>query len=400
MSNKPKANVMVVLGTRPEAIKVAPLVREAKNDPHSEVLVVSTDQHTSLLESVTEDCGLTIDEHLHAGQPGFSIDDILTHAIGSLDKVIEHFQPDVAVVHGDTTTTLAGALADFHHHVPVVHLEAGLRTGDLASPFPEEANRKLVAQIASLHLAPTKQAKKALVKEGVEPSWVSVIGNTAIASLNWILNQSHDLAEPYKSFTQTFPKFALVTAHRRESWGEGLESIAAGVAAAADQNPDMGFLLPLHPNPKVRAPFVKHCENHGNLLIAPPAGYRDFSHLLYQAHVVLSDSGGVQEEAPAVETPLGILREVTERNEVVTSGQAVLLGTNSEHITHFVQRITTDTDLYEAMTGQDSPFGDAHASGRGLSAIHDFLNGKEISLGDQWQWAGEERGKYVQELLR
>lgn len=400
MGSPRHVKVMFVLGTRPEAIKVAPLVRAMEHHPYFTYRVVSSDQHSTLLDSVSQDCGLTFDAHLNVGKPGSTVDEILTRTIAGLDNEISTYKPDLAVVHGDTTTTLAGALADFNNHVPLVHLEAGLRTGDLTSPFPEEANRRLVAQIASLHLAPTHEARDALIKEGVNPDIISVTGNTAIDSLAWVLDQPHQLPQELSHFTKTHKEFILVTAHRRESWGAPLDSIAAGVARAARQHPRLGFLLPLHPNPRVREAFISNCSDLPNVLITEPAGYRDFSVLMSKALAVLTDSGGVQEEAPAVGTPVGILRDKTERTEIVKSGQGVLLGNSGTLITHFIDELVTGDRLRAVMTGQDSPFGDGYASERSLGAITAFLDNRPLSATQQWEWAGQNRHDLVENILR
>lgn len=392
--------VAIIYGTRPEAIKVAPVavaLRQQGRNP----LIITTGQHTNLLDGIDTSLGLTPDINLDIYKPGAGLDHILASALTGIGDILDS-HPDVGaiLVHGDTTTTLAGALAGFHHHVPVVHLEAGLRTGNMQSPFPEEANRQLTARIADAHLAATQAAQNNLLREGVSPASIAVIGNTVIDALLEVVHRPiasrispevHDLLDSPNALI-------LVTVHRRESWGEPLQRVAQGVADVARDFPNAHIIAPLHPNPKVRDYVTPYWKTHPNIHVIDPQPYDIFSHLLARADVALSDSGGVQEEAPAVNTPLGVLRNNTERQEVIESGQAVLLGTDPERIEGFTSAILTDPHLKEEMTGQSSPYGDGHEVERVIAVLDAVTAGKPFP-DVTYMWHGTNRGREVQHIL-
>ncbi|MBO3724323.1 UDP-N-acetylglucosamine 2-epimerase (non-hydrolyzing) [Actinomyces bowdenii] len=360
---------MLVYGTRPEAIKLAPLVSAMRRDERFTPIVVVTGQHREMLDQVHEFFGITADEDLDIHAPGQSLTQITTRCLEGVGAVLDIHQPDAVVVQGDTTSAFAAALAAFYHEVPVLHVEAGLRTGDLLSPFPEEANRRLVGQLAALHLCPTRVSRDNLLGENVDPSRVQVTGNTVIDALLEAVQHPVEL-DPVlaRALEDASRRVVLVTAHRRESWGGPMRAIGRAVARLAALHPDVLFVVPAHRNPRVREDLLPQIEGAPNVVWTDPLEYGAFCTVMNRADVVLTDSGGVQEEAPALSKPVLVMRENTERPEAVAFGVAELVGTDEERIVARVSQLLTDTAAYEQMAHAVNPYGDGRACSRILAA--------------------------------
>ncbi len=361
---------MVVFGTRPEAIKLAPLLAALEGSSGFELITVVTAQHREMLDQVLDLFSIKPRYDLDIMREGQTLTGLTARVLEGLAPLIEAERPEAMIVQGDTTTTLAGALAGFYHQVPVVHLEAGLRTGDLAAPFPEEANRRLTTQVTSLHLAPTARAMANLLREGVNRSAVVVTGNTVIDALTWAASRR----APYRDacledLDRSGRRVLLVTAHRRESWGDRLREIAGALAELARTEPELAVVLPIHRNPVVRSAMLPELEGLANVLVREPMAYGPFARLLARAHLVLTDSGGLQEEAPALGKPVLVMRETTERPEGVEAGNARLVGLDRRAIVASVRHLLHDHGAYEAMAMARNPYGDGHAAFRAARAI-------------------------------
>jgi UDP-N-acetylglucosamine 2-epimerase (non-hydrolysing) len=366
--------VMVVFGTRPEAIKVAPLIQALAAAPWSQTMVAVTAQHRRILDQVLELFAISPNYDLDIMQSGQTLTDVTVGALSGLGPVLADADPELVVVQGDTTTTFAAALAGFYRRVPVVHLEAGLRTGDVLSPYPEEMNRRLTSQLASLHLAPTPTARNSLLAEGVKPDSVVVTGNTVIDALHWTVGRRVPYRVQELAALDTDPrKVLLVTAHRRESWGEPMAAIGAALADLALSEPELLIVLPIHPNPRVRQALLPAVTGLGNVLVVEPLAYGEFARLLNRATIVLTDSGGVQEEAPSLGKPVLVMRDTTERPEAVAAGTARLVGTDRDQIVANVRSLLHDGDAYAAMANAVNPYGDGRAAERSCQAIARFL---------------------------
>ena len=369
------AHVMVVFGTRPEAIKLAPVIRALAASSSLAATVVATAQHREMLDQVTRLFGITPDVDLDLMRDRQTLVDTTCRALTGLDQLVDDRRPDLIVVQGDTLTTFAAALAGHHNQVPVVHIEAGLRTGQRYSPFPEEMNRRLTTQLASLHLAPTPASRDNLLREGIDSSAVVVTGNTVIDALLWATdNFGRSFADQaLAEALEVDCKVLLVTAHRRESWGEPLVAVGRAVAEIARREPDLLVVLPLHSNPVVRECIRPALATLGNVLVTDPLDYADFVHLLHRAHLVLTDSGGIQEEAPSLGKPVLVMREDTERPEGLEAGTAVLVGTDEAAIVDGVVELLHDDDAYERMSRAVNPYGDGRASERAVAAMSHFM---------------------------
>jgi UDP-N-acetylglucosamine 2-epimerase (non-hydrolysing) len=373
VTTSPK-RVMVVFGTRPEAIKVAPLIQSLTAASWSQPTVVVTAQHRRILDQVLELFSIRPDYDLDIMRSGQTLTDVTVGALEGLGPVLADAAPDLVVVQGDTTTTFAAALASFYRQVPVVHLEAGLRTGDVLSPYPEEMNRRLTSQLTSLHLAPTPTARGSLLAEGVKPGSVVVTGNTVIDALHWTVGRRVAYRDQELAGLDTDPrKLLLVTAHRRESWGEPMAAIGAALAELARSEPNLLVVLPVHPNPRVREVLLPAVAGLGNVLVVEPLAYGEFARLLGRATVVLTDSGGVQEEAPSLGKPVLVMRDTTERPEAVAAGTARLVGTDRDRIVSSVRLLLHDGDAYAAMANAVNPYGDGAAAERSCQAMARFL---------------------------
>jgi UDP-N-acetylglucosamine 2-epimerase (non-hydrolysing) len=365
---------MVVFGTRPEAIKVAPLIQALAAAPWSRPMVAVTAQHRRILDQVVELFAICPNYDLDIMRTGQTLTDVTVGALAGLGPVLADADPELVVVQGDTTTTFAAALASFYRRVPVAHLEAGLRTGDVLSPYPEEMNRRLTSQLASLHLAPTPTARASLLTEGVKPGSVVVTGNTVIDALHWTVGRRVPYRDRELASLDADPrKVLLVTAHRRESWGEPMAAIGAALADLARSQPDLIIVLPIHPNPRVRDALLPAVTGLGNVLVVEPLAYGEFARLLDRATIVLTDSGGVQEEAPSLGKPVLVMRDTTERPEAVSAGTARLVGTDRNRIVANVRSLLHDPDAYAAMANAVNPYGDGQAAERSCQAMARFL---------------------------
>ena len=369
--------VLVVFGTRPEAIKLFPVVAALAAVPGLRVRTCVTAQHRGLLDQVLEIAGLAPDIDLDLMEPGQTLDRLTARLLTGLGGVMDAERPDMVVVQGDTATAMAGALAAYYRRTPVAHVEAGLRSGDIYQPWPEEVNRRIVAPIAALHFAPTDTAAEALRRENIAPPAIHVTGNTVIDALlatRARIAEQPGLAAGLDDLAARFAgrKLILVTTHRRENFGGGMEAIARAIARIADR-PDTAVLFPMHPNPNVVSAMDRVLGERENVARIAPLDYPHFIRALELAHVVLTDSGGVQEEAPALGKPVLVMRETTERPEGVAAGTARLIGTDEERIVSEIFTLLDDSHAYSAMARAHNPFGDGHASARIARVIADEI---------------------------
>jgi UDP-N-acetylglucosamine 2-epimerase (non-hydrolysing) len=369
-----RRRVMVIYGTRPEAIKVAPLIKALDESTHFTPLVTVTAQHRSMLDQVNEVFGIKPEFDLDIHCPGQTLTDITTRALCGVQAVLTEEKPDAVVVQGDTTTVFAAALAAFYEQIPVVHLEAGLRTGNPYSPYPEEINRRLATRLAALHLAPTATSRSNLLAENVPPGTIAVTGNTVIDALLWTVGRQGDYGDPVlDGLDRTTAPVLLVTAHRRESWGAPMRAIGRALARLACGHPDLRIVFPIHRNPLVREAIMPAIQDLPNVTVTEPLPYGGFARLLNRAAVILTDSGGVQEEAPSLGKPVLVMRDTTERPEAVQAGTVKLVGTDEDLIVDMVGRLLTDADAYASMANAVNPYGDGRAAGRAVAALaHHF----------------------------
>ena len=369
------ASVMLVYGTRPEAIKMAPVVKELTLHPTLRPIVVVTGQHREMLDQVNEVFGITPDHDLNIITPGQSLTEITVRSLTGLEPLLRSERPDLVLVQGDTTTCFAASLASFYQQIPVAHLEAGLRTDNRYNPFPEEINRRLTTQVASLHLAPTTLARNNLLACGVDPATITVTGNTVIDALLEVTASEHPISDPTLAALASarVSPLLLVTSHRRESWGEPLTRTASAIARLVRAFPDLHVLLPAHRNPIVRDALLPTLGGLDRVHVTEPLDYPDFCRALQLATIVLTDSGGVQEEAPALGKPVLVLRETTERPEAVQAGAALLVGTDPEAIVAETTRLLTDADHFQSMIQAGNPYGDGRAAERAVRAMAHLL---------------------------
>ena len=367
--------VLTVFGTRPEAIKMAPLVHALAKDPHFEAKVCVTAQHREMLDQVLKLFSIVPEYDLNIMQPGQGLTEITCRILEGLKPVLESFKPDVVLVHGDTTTTMAASLAAFYQRIPVGHVEAGLRTGDLSSPWPEEGNRTLTGHLATYHFAPTETSRQNLLRENIADNRITVTGNTVIDALFWVRDRVLSDEALHNELTQRYPflangkKMILVTGHRRESFGRGFEQICHALAEIAANNPDVQIVYPVHLNPNVSEPVKRILGHVENVILIEPQDYLPFVWLMNRAWLILTDSGGIQEEAPSLGKPVLVMREMTERPEAVSAGTVCLVGTDSQRIVEEVTRLLQDESAYQAMSRAHNPYGDGHACHRILSAL-------------------------------
>ncbi|MFP1740872.1 non-hydrolyzing UDP-N-acetylglucosamine 2-epimerase [Lonsdalea quercina] len=367
--------VLTVFGTRPEAIKMAPLIHALAQDAFFESRVCVTAQHREMLDQVLELFGIEPDFDLNIMQPGQGLSEISCRILSGLKPVLEAFRPDLVLVHGDTSTTLMASLAAFYQRIPVGHVEAGLRTGDIFAPWPEEANRTLTGHLAQYHFAPTDSARLNLLKENVPDAAIKVTGNTVIDALFWVrdlIARDPKLNQPLQAqyaFLSEQRKMILVTGHRRESFGDGFERICSALAAIAQRHPDVQIVYPVHLNPNVSEPVNRILSGIDNIFLIPPQNYLPFVYLMNRAYLILTDSGGIQEEAPSLGKPVLVMRDTTERPEALASGVVQLVGTDATKILHNVSALLTDESAYLSMSQAQNPYGDGHASQRILAAL-------------------------------
>ena len=360
--------ILTVFGTRPEAIKLFPLVHRLARDDRFIGRVCISAQHREMLDQVLDIAGIVPDHDLDLMTPGQTLDALTARALVEIGKVLDLEQPDWVVVQGDTTTVMAGAIAAYYRKIPVCHVEAGLRSGDIHHPWPEEVNRRVVGSFAALHCAPTTTARDALLRENVDPATVHVTGNTVIDALQWVtarVDNRPALADGLRALEERFAgrRIIGVTSHRRENFGEGLQAIAKAVKSIASRQ-DVAVIFPVHLNPQVRAVMKAELAGLDNVALLEPLDYPQFARLLDISHLMLTDSGGVQEEAPALGKPVLVMRETTERPEGIAAGTARLVGTDADRIVRETNRLLDDPAAYAAMAQAHNPFGDGHAAER------------------------------------
>lgn len=373
-----KLKTLCVFGTRPEAIKMAPLALQLAADDRFDAKVCVTGQHREMLDQVLELFELKPDYDLNIMKPGQDLTDVTAGILTGLKSVLAEFKPDIVLVHGDTATTFAASLAAYYQQIAVAHVEAGLRTGNIYSPWPEEGNRKLTGALATLHFAPTATSKQNLLSEGVKESTISVTGNTVIDALLDVVNKletnenlKHQFSEQF-SFLSSDRKLILVTGHRRESFGGGFERICQALVDTAKAHPEVEVLYPVHLNPNVREPVNRLLQGIDNVHLIEPLDYLPFVYLMNRAHIILTDSGGIQEEAPSLGKPVLVMRDTTERPEAVEAGTVKLVGTEITAIVDNLEVLLSDKMAYEQMSRAYNPYGDGQACGRIRESLLDW----------------------------
>lgn len=370
MTNSNQKRVDIILGTRPEAIKLAPVIQAFQADSRFITKVILTGQHREMVAQVMDLFHLQADFDLEIMQPKQSLSDITCRSLQGLGELYKLEKPDLIIVQGDTTTAFAATLAAFYQQIPVGHVEAGLRTDNIYNPYPEEANRRLISQITQLHFAPTQLAVENLQRSGVL-GHIHQTGNTVIDALLKVAATEPPCHIPGLDWEQY--RVILATVHRRENWGEPLAGIAEGFLRILDKFPDTALLLPLHRNPIVREPLQGMLGNHPRIFLTEPLDYRELVGAILRSHLLLTDSGGLQEEAPSLGKPVLVLRETTERPEAVIAGVAKLVGTDSTNITNASTQLLSNPEAYNAMANAINPFGDGQASDRIVAITADYL---------------------------
>nr|WP_277925292.1 UDP-N-acetylglucosamine 2-epimerase (non-hydrolyzing) [Pseudoalteromonas rubra] len=372
--------VLTVFGTRPEAIKMAPLVKGLEADTRFNAKVCVTGQHREMLDQVLELFNIVPDFDLNIMKSGQSLSDITARILVEMSPVLQSFRPDIVLVHGDTATTFAASLAAYYEQIAVGHVEAGLRTGDIYSPWPEEANRKLTGALTSIHFAPTESSQANLLAEGYGKERIIVTGNTVIDTLLLVKNRLDTDADLQAEFSDSYSfideskKMILVTGHRRESFGQGFENICKALCSVARANPDVQVVYPVHLNPNVQEPVNRMLKDIDNVFLIEPQQYLPFIYLMDKSYLILTDSGGIQEEAPSLGKPVLVMRESTERPEAVSAGTVKLVGTDPENIINAVNELISNDTEYKRMSESHNPYGDGKAVERILNSIHDVLN--------------------------
>ena len=358
--------VMTVFGTRPEAIKMAPLVKELKSRKEIECIVCVTAQHRQMLDQVLEVFDIKPDYDLNIMQSGQTLSDITSRALKGLEEVMNKEKPDIVLVHGDTTTTFAGALAAYYTQTDIGHVEAGLRTWNKYSPYPEEMNRQMVGVMADMHFAPTENSKNSLLKEGKKPETIYVTGNTAIDALKTTVNKEY--TNPIFDWLGN-DRLILLTAHRRENLGEPMRHMFKAIKRIVDEFDDVKVIYPVHLNPKVRMVADEILGNDSKVKLIEPLEVIDFHNFINRSYLILTDSGGIQEEAPSLGKPVLVLRDTTERPEGIKAGTLKLAGTNEQTIYTLTKELLTNVEIYEKMSSASNPYGDGKASKRIADAI-------------------------------
>ncbi len=360
--------ILLVFGTRPEAIKMAPLailLKSLENDFDTKVCV--TGQHRQMLDQVLELFELQPDFDLNLMKPGQTLADVTSGVLNGLNEVFNTWSPDIILVHGDTATTFAASLAAYYHKIKIGHVEAGLRTGDIYSPWPEEANRKLTSVLTNYHFAPTQNSYDNLIKENITPNSIIVTGNTVIDALFSVNEKIKNDKQLIKQFEQNFSmldeskQLILVTGHRRENFGKGFENICSALVNIARKNPDVQIVYPVHLNPNVQQPVNEMLSGIDNIKLIEPQDYLPFVYLMNKSYLILTDSGGIQEEAPSLGKPVLVMRDTTERPEAVSAGTVKLVGTDPDAIESAVMQLLDDKNLYKKMTEAHNPYGDGTA---------------------------------------
>jgi len=371
--------ILLVFGTRPEAIKMAPLVKKLQKDKvNFDTKVCVTAQHREMLDQVLDLFQITPDYDLNIMKPGQDLYEVTSSILIKIKPILEDFDPDVVLVHGDTATTFAACLAAYYQKIKIGHIEAGLRTGNLYSPWPEEGNRRLTGVLADYHFSPTGASKENLLNEGVNNGSIFVTGNTVIDALQLVVNRIHNdktLKLKIEStiiqsgFKALDAKFILVTGHRRENFGQGFLNICEALKVLAENNPDINILYPVHLNPNVRNPVNKLLSSIVNIKLVEPFQYEEFIYLMSKSYLILTDSGGIQEEAPSLGKPVLVMRDTTERPEAIKAGTVILVGSNKHNIVKEVQRLLSNTNAYQDMSRSHNPYGDGNASGKILEIL-------------------------------
>ena len=367
--------VMTIFGTRPEAIKMAPVVKALEAAPDMESIVTVTAQHREMLDQVLHLFSITPNYDLNIMSQGQTLYDVTCRALMGLQEVLKEAKPDVVLVHGDTTTTFVGALAAFYEGIPVGHVEAGLRTGNIYSPFPEEMNRKLTGAIGTYHFAPTTTSEANLLKENINPDHLYVTGNTVIDALMKTVRSDYEFDdEKLRQIDFGHHRVILLTTHRRENLGEPMRHIYKALRSVVQETPDAEIVFPVHRNPLVRQVVNEELAGVDRIHLIEPLDYEPFANLMSRSYLVLTDSGGIQEEAPSLGKPVLVLRNTTERPEAVKAGTVSLIGTNVDVVYETTRRLLTDKKAYEAMSNAVNPYGDGRASERIVQAVRYVYN--------------------------
>lgn len=362
--------ILTVFGTRPEAIKMAPLVKAIEAEAGLQGAVCVTAQHREMLDQVLDLFAIKPDDDLDVMTPGQTLSTLTAKIVSQMDAVLSRREPDLVLVHGDTTTTFATTLAAYYRRIPVGHVEAGLRTGNLYSPWPEEANRKLTGALAAQHFAPTEQSRRNLLAEGVDDAAITVTGNTVTDALLMISRRLQEPSGLADGLAARFPmlrpeaRLVLITGHRRENFGDGFERICDAIRTLASRHPEADFLYPVHLNPNVQQPVRSWLAGLDNVHLIDPLDYLPFVYLMQRSYLILTDSGGIQEEAPTLGKPVLVMRDTTERPEAVTAGTVRLVGTDRDMIVDAVTELMTDTAAYDSMSRAHNPYGDGRACAR------------------------------------
>ena len=364
--------VMSIFGTRPEAIKMAPLVKELEKCENIESIVCVTAQHREMLDQVLETFDIKPDYDLNIMKQGQTLGDVTTRALTGLEEVIKEARPDIVLVHGDTTTTFAGALAAFYNQVAIGHVEAGLRTDNKYSPYPEEMNRQMVDRLSDMYFAPTEISKNNLLKENIEESKIYITGNTAIDAMSTTVDKNYTHKE--LEWIKPGERMILLTAHRRENLGEPMRHIFRAIKRIVDEFDDVKVIYPIHMNPKVREVANEVFDGDDKVKLIEPLEVFDFHNFQNKSYIILTDSGGIQEEAPSLGKPVLVLRDTTERPEGISAGTLKLVGTDEDIIYEETKRLLTDSKEYERMSKASNPYGDGHASERIVDAIVEYFN--------------------------
>ena len=366
--------VMSIFGTRPEAIKMAPLVKELEKRENIESIVCVTAQHREMLDQVLETFAIKPDYDLNIMKQGQTLGDVTTRALTGLEEVIKEARPDIVLVHGDTTTTFAGALAAFYNQVAIGHVEAGLRTDNKYSPYPEEMNRQMVDRLSDMYFAPTEISKNNLLKENIDESKIYITGNTAIDAMSTTVDKNYTHKE--LEWIKPGERMILLTAHRRENLGEPMRHIFRAIKRIVDEFDDVKVIYPIHMNPKVREVANEVFDGDDKVKLIEPLEVFDFHNFQNKSYIILTDSGGIQEEAPSLGKPVLVLRDTTERPEGISAGTLKLVGTDEDIIYEETKRLLTDSKEYERMSKASNPYGDGHASERIVDAIVEYFNEK------------------------
>lgn len=376
-----KLKVMSIFGTRPEAIKMAPVVKKIEASEDMESIVCVTAQHREMLDQVLSLFSITPNYDLNIMKSGQTLSEITSRALMGIEEVLLKAKPDVVLVHGDTTTTFTGSLAAFYHQIPVGHVEAGLRSGNKYSPYPEEMNRTLTGRLAELHFAPTKGNHANLIKEGIDPNKIWITGNTVIDALKMVVREDYRFDVPELNCVDFKNKrTVLLTAHRRENLGKPMEDIFKAILKVHDHNPDVEVIFPVHLNPKVRNLAKQYFEGQSFIHMIEPLDYEPFANLQAKVDLILTDSGGIQEEAPALGKPVLVLRTETERPEAVEAGTVGMAGIETETIFEMTHELLNNRETYRNMANAVNPYGDGKAADRTRDALREYFNGKKQKM--------------------